>query len=257
MKRFLRENWFCITIAIPSIATIVWILYPDSHDSTRISAAAGVAVAAATLILAALTWRSVKISREHIEIQRRPILIPDSPLMFLNSESSMANVWERLNNADAVRIRLRNAGGGTALNVRAVLILRPYNPKVLPTQFSAFEAFPLPSGDSREIEMGLGGTIFNIDDQAGGVQLGVPPEEPGPENVNPANRRPRRVARLTLTWRDEAGLKHAGFFDLDAQSRWHVVGFRHGIPRDLQDLDEEKGVQIRKEQRGRLNPFRQ
>lgn len=142
------------------------------------------------------------------------------------------------------------------MSVRAVLMRRSDNPNVLPEQFSAFEALPLPPGDVREIPMDPGGTIFGPDDRVGGIRLGVPPEEPGPGNVDPADRRPRRVARLTLTWRDEAGLKHAGFFDLDARGRWHGAGFRLRIPRDLQDLDEEKGVQIRKEQRGRLNPFR-
>lgn len=256
MKRFRQENGFLILTGILSIAAIAWILYPDPRDPVRISAAASVAVAAATLILAALTRRSVEISREHIEIQRRPILIPDSPLMFLNSESPIANVWERLNNANAIRIRLRNAGGGTALNVRAVLILRPYDPKVLPKQFSAFEALPIAPGGSREIEMGEGGTLFSADDRVDGIPMGVPQEAPGPKNSDPHDRRPRLVARLTLTWRDEARLKHAGFFDLDAQSRWHGVGFRHGIPQDLQDLDERKGAQIQAERRRRPDPFR-
>jgi hypothetical protein len=62
-----------------------------------------------------------------------------------------------LANASALRARLRNAGGGTALNIRAVLMLRPHDPKVLPKQFSAFEALPIAPGDSREIEMGEGG----------------------------------------------------------------------------------------------------
>ena len=267
MKRFRPGNGPLVLIIVLSTVAIAawvlyWILYLDPHDPTRISAAAGVAAAAATLILAALTWRSVEISREHIEIQRRPILIPDSlpmPPGFQElpedlKREARERVETLLANASALRARLRNAGGGTALNIRAVLMLRPHDPKVLPKQFSAFEALPIAPGDSREIEMGEGGTLFSADDRVGGIPMGVP-EAPGPGNMNLLDRRPRRIARLALTWRDEAGLKHAGFFDLDAQFRWHGVGFRRGIPQDLQDLDEEKGRQMWEEQRQRPNPF--
>jgi hypothetical protein len=243
MRRFRPGNGSLVPIIILStVAIAYWILYPDPHDPTRISAAASVAVAAATLILAVLTWRSVKISREHIEIQRRPILVPQSPpwdpqLSPWGSDvppdlARMAGSPQWLANTSDVQIRLRNVGPGAALHICGVLMLRRHAPQTLPERFSIFGALPLAPGDSREIIFREGGTLFTEQERIGGIPLGVPQEE-------------EKIARLTLTWRDEAGLKHAAVFDLDHRKRWLFVGFRHEIPEDLWDMDEKKRREIR------------
>jgi hypothetical protein len=116
-----------------------------------------------------------------------------------------------------VQLRLYNVGSGTALSVCGVLILQPHDPKTLPKQFSVFERLPIAPGDSWEIALREGGSLFSGEERIGGIPLGVPQEE-------------EKIARLTLTWRDEAGLKHAAVFDLDHRKRWLFVGFRQRDP---------------------------
>jgi len=130
---------------------------------------------------------------------------------------------EWLASALEVQLRLRNVGPGAALEICGVLMLRRHDPETLPKRFSVFEALPLAPGDSRDIVLREGGTLFSEKECIGGIPVGLPREE--------------KIARLTLTWRDEAGLKHAAVFDLDRMKRWRPIGFQHEISEDLWDLD--------------------
>jgi hypothetical protein len=236
MRRWLQENWAVLLVPLLALGAIAWILVPDPRDPVRLGSAANVTVAAATFILAVLTWRSVQISRRQLASQRRSILIPQSPPNIPENVppdiKEIAGNPQWLANTSDVQIRLYNVGSGTALSICGVLILQPHDPKTLPKQFSVFEQLPIAPGDSREIIFREGGTLFTEQERIGGIPLGVPQEE-------------EKIARLTLTWRDEAGLKHAAVFDLDHRKRWLFVGFRHEIPEDLWDMDEKKRREIR------------
>ncbi|GEM_PF-4264324 len=80
MRRRLQESRAILMIVLPTIGVVTRIMFPDPRDSVRLGSAANVAVAAAALFPAFLTWRSVESSRRQRASQRRPILIPQSPL---------------------------------------------------------------------------------------------------------------------------------------------------------------------------------
>lgn len=213
-------------------------------DPYRIGAASSAAVAFATLLLAWFTWQSVQQSREQMRAMRRPVLVPISaPPRDAPHSREFA-------------IEIRNVGCGLALAVWAVWIPRRASAQAgLPRQYSAAHPFPIPPGEAASVCLKEGETLFAEEDRIGEEPLAVPAGEPGPETIDPSERRPRRIGRLTLTWRDVFGLKHAGTFDLDLQGRWIAERIQEKIPKDLADLDREKGERIRKDQQDRPDPF--
>jgi hypothetical protein len=239
MRHRVQETLAFFLVVLLAVGAIlgaaVRVLVSGFYDPGWVSFAVDVALAIATLIL---MWQSVEISRRQLTSQRRPILIPQSPPWHPHlspwdphAPSGLAEMVESptwLARISDVQLWLYNVGSGTALSICGVLILQPYDPKTLPKQFSVFERLPIAPGDSREIALREGGSLFSGEERIGGIPLGVLQEE--------------GIARLTLTWRDEAGLKHAAVFDLDLTGRWLPIGFQHEIPEDLWDMEKEKRV---------------
>jgi hypothetical protein len=233
-----RENLATFLVALLSVVAIavaiIGILRSGFHDPVWPSFVANLAIAIATLIL---MWQSVEISRRQLEGQRRSILIPESPPFSPHEKFRKGGGY--------FSVRIRNVGSGAALEICGLLMYRPDDRKALPTQFFAFEALPIAPGSSRDIAFRKGVRLFTGKERIGGIPLGISRKAPGPENIDPTDRRPGWIARLTLTWWDEAGLKHAAIFDLDYAGVWHHVSFRAGIREDLRDLNEKKGREIR------------
>lgn len=242
MRRHPDRARLAALMAAMLLMFILIIILPG--DPYRIGAASSAAVAFATLLLAWFTWQSVQQSREQMRAMRRPVLVPISaPPRDAPHSREFA-------------IEIRNVGCGLALAVWAVWMPRRASAQAgLPRQYSAAHPFPIPPGEAASVRLEKGGTLFAEEDRIGEEPLAVPAGEPGPETIDPSERRPRRIGRLTLTWRDVFGLKHAGTFDLDLQGRWIAERIQEKIPKDLSDLDQEKGERIREDQQARPDPF--
>ena len=86
-----------------------------------------------------------------------------------------------------------------------------------------------------------GGTTFDGDDKIGEYSLCVPEERAPEQNFNQSDRRDRCIARLTLTYHDIFGRKHASIFDLTQTGGWVEIAIIPNIEHDLGDLHEAKG----------------
>lgn len=197
----------------------------------QISEVASVAVALATLVLAYVTYLSVRQARDAQRALARPVLVP-------------ANIPQSkyVEKGEATNLDIQNVGSGVANDVWVVLF--PYSDPLpwVPTQLSLRDHLPLRPEERRRMPIAPGGTTFTSRDRIGRVSLTVPPELARESGFpNPHDRRERVVARLTLSCRDSVGLKHAFIYDLDWLDHWVLVSTGPLIRKDLRDLDAEKG----------------
>ncbi len=133
---------------------------------------------------------------------------------------------------------------GIATNVWGVLM--PPAPMPSSTyQYSHRLASPLSVGEEGPIYFTKGGTVFTCDDKIGSHTLCVPKER-APEDgfADTTDRRDRCVVRLTLTYSDIFGRKHASIFDYTLTNMWVCVAFIPNIEYDLDEMDEAKGIKI-------------
>ena len=95
------------------------------------------------------------------------------------------------------------------------------------TQYASRLGSPLAAGSSPvKVYLNQGTTQFQENDHVQGYTLSVPPE-----------RADRFLARLSITYQDIFGRKHASLFDLSDRGIWVNVAFLTAIERDLADLD--------------------
>jgi len=202
---------------------------PICPDQTGI---ATIAVALATVVLAAITYLSVREVRHGQRALSHPILVPTN----VPNQKDLVNATER-------PIDVANVGTGVATDIWGVLFPQSTPQPWVPRQLSLRHTLPLRSGEVRAMTFSAGGTMFTEKDRIGPFLLTVPPEL-APERgfPNPLDRRERVIARLTLTCRDSFGLRHAAVFDLDWLGHWVSVATSRQVRRDLRDLDAGKGL---------------
>ena len=204
-----------------------------SSEQTRINAIASLAVALATLFLATVAFVQILESREQIRraeyASLRPLLVPDT---------SFDN--EQLHDNEIVQIffDVRNVGSGVATNVWGVILPLPESETITTNQWCARPDNPLAANDPSRLVFSKG-TIFGQNDRIDGVSL-VPQKILSPNS--PLVRDDRYAARLTLTYSDVFGLKHAAFFDLTTNNKWVCFAVRNEISKDLSDLNSKKSI---------------
>jgi hypothetical protein len=129
-------------------------------------------------------------------------------------------------------LTLVNVGTGTALNTWGVLVppkhvsLRPY---------SLRNQIPLLQENRAEVRFYSGRFIFTEKDKIGAYDL-MPSSELTKKDGT--TRRLRYAARLTLTYLDVFGNKHATIYDLTDENEWKFVADVH-VQRDLDDMDKD------------------
>lgn len=188
--------------------------------------------------------------RQFLEAQYaadRPILVPLPRMRIpLDGGEPERIYWDDTR----LPIEIRNVGPGIATNVWGVFM--PPQPLPLSShQYSLRLVAPLSSGDTvgRWEQFSRGGTMFNCDDKVSGYSLCVPRELAPEENFNQLDRRDRRIARLTLTYHDIFGRKHASIFDYTQIGIWIEVAIIPNIEHDLGEMDEAKGHELMAAQR--------
>jgi hypothetical protein len=229
LMKIIRSDWTIVGILLfSSLASLcVW---TASESSTQVSAIASIAVAAATLMLALFTYRTIIESREQSSHNRRslerPILIPST----LPNLDDLVNAKERY-------IDIKNSGRGVATNIWG--LLSPYTDpgNSVPTPLSMRFPFPLPAGDTVQTLFQIGGTIINRADLIGEHSLFVlPGKGPMQDITDLGDRQERSAARLTLTYHDIFGSKHAAIFDMTTQGKYRFIATLDNISMDITDI---------------------
>lgn len=140
-------------------------------------------------------------------------------------------------NQPSVRVQVRNVGPGLALNIRGIVFgsRPPYEASSM-TRRGHSQTFPapLPAGGEYTNNWESGGAVVSGDRRIGPHTLFAPTTPPADEKRRGVA---EMVARLTLTYSDIYGRKHAAIYDLTETLRWVEVAYIPNIPQDLGDLE--------------------
>lgn len=205
---------------------------------------ASLIAAIATFIIIVITLRQLRLTREARYDSCRPLLYPSEKAVLARSTTGETVLGLP---AAGKGLVVYNAGAGVATNVLGAI----YGPKpadlvqtLSDHQYLRLET-PLPDKASTPIVSAPGGWILPGDMSVVGhganrTTLYAPPKPALGSQMYKAT--PNVVWRLTLTYHDIFGRKHASVFDYTDQFVWRCVGFFPGIPKDLEELDRERRV---------------
>ena len=191
--------------------------------ATSIAAIASGLAAGAALWVANLTRKEVRTSQEQVSVsnetrydQQRPLLIPSSAYSMKKG-------------------MVQNEGTGLALTLRGVFFGMHCAPDDPPTSQVLAELGPLRAGSGLEFAMSpsklriRGGSTLDREGKYSFL--------PGPlDEAEQQSLVLPRAGRLTITYRDMFGRRHASIFDYREQIGWEYVVFLSGIDRDILDL---------------------
>lgn len=161
----------------------------------------------------------------------RPLLIPLE--LYVHNTPGIID-WDA-----AQFIKIHNGGTGIATNVWGVL-MPPASVLSISNQHHIQFWIPLrPGVDSSEDIIGTlftrGGTLFSCDDKIGEYTLCIPEIQKG---------RGDRTARLTLTYSDIFGRRHASIFDYTNTGNWVQVDILTNIQQRLDEIDQAKRIKL-------------
>jgi hypothetical protein len=173
----------------------------------------------------------VRIGQEQIYAQHRPILIPSGDLPVI--ELGMGIDWSKRE----WPISLQNVGTGVALHIKGVLLgAKPTRPATLNERYALWDQPPILPGAQSQKEMQQGMTAVPGDRKIGGYTLFA--SDP-PRDHMQAMSMPWVLARLTLTYHDVYGRKHATIFEYTQSHGWNggMNTFLVNIDWDLEELN--------------------
>jgi hypothetical protein len=213
------------------------------------------ALVVCTIIILLANWKLVQAGQDqarasHEQVRqaleaeydsRRPLLVPVGSLPLRVDDNRKAFDF----NQAECPLTLRNVGSGVALNIRAVM--HPPRPQESPAFVTSRQTLwlgtPLAAAESIETKTKVGMTIVSGDANVGSdpsYTLYAPRVPSLSETLRIAT--PHVVARLTVTYHDVYGRKHASVFDYTDQEMWICAGFARAIPQDIEDLDREERI---------------
>jgi hypothetical protein len=217
-------------------------------------------VAASVIAAVAAVWLAVQIrqlveaSQEQLYSQQLPVLVPIEPLISADYRiSDNFGGYNRQRNPGYDRsltyatIAIRNSGPGIALNIWGVVF--EAEPELVVhkqtgQRHSHHYALPLEPGKDIKVEWTAGGLPMNGDAEIGATiryKLFAPGK---PTSAESQHGETEKVARLTLTYSDIFGRKHAAVYDFTAQNQWETVAYLRNIAKDLSDLEREVLSQV-------------
>ena len=225
-----------IVVLIAAIPVVIFAW--QSPDALRVSAVAGVLVALATLVLAAVSSLQIQETREQAQkVERaslRPLIVP---------ALSFDNVNIQNNSQTKIVFDIQNAGNGLATNIWGLVFPIDESIGIPINQWVARLDNPLVAHTGSRLEF-VRGSAFDKNQQIDGIPL-------APKNVSPTSspldRHDRYVAQLTLTYTDVLILKHASFFYLTDKNQWVCFAVKDEIRNDLSDLNNEIEARFQRE----------
>ena len=172
-------------------------------------------------------------AQETLYALNRPILTPRAPLPLRDNNLD----WD----AQHHTIKIRNVGTGVALHVWGVLLApKKQETSDIPSQYCLRAHVPIAQEDNHLDTFYIKGEtkfrgdelIENRDGMAEHYCLCPPSVNPSSDGLEG-----KYVARLTLTYRDVFGRKHASIYDHTDRHRWTFVVHLDDIRNDLEDLN--------------------
>lgn len=155
----------------------------------------------------------------------RPLVVPMAPDLSEQQESGEPITFDWT--SDYTFVTIQNVGVGIASNIW-IAMLPPAPAPDSSAQYVSRPGSPLPAA-SGAVKVYLNqGALFHERDSLGEHTLSIPPE--GNSGTD------RFVARLSITYHDIFGRKHASIFDLSDRGLWVQAAFLTHIKRDLGDL---------------------
>ena len=179
--------------------------------------------------------------RQFLEAQYaacRPLLVPVAEFP---GNPGIGPFLDEVNwNVDSKSIWLRNVGTGIATNIWGVLM----QPETMPPpniQYAGFVGSPIsPTDHSLEVLFLRGRTKLTCEDTIDEHTLCVPKDLSPKQDFEQNARGDKYLARLTLTYHDIFGRKHASIFDFTKRGVWVNRAFVPNIKHDLGEMDEAK-----------------
>ncbi len=215
-------DWATIVLDVLTLLIVIasFLAIRDNRNQTKTALAEGRTQSQAALALA----------HEQIEQDKQPILIPLSPLPLT------AVVGELDSTVPELSVDLMNVGTGVALNIWGV-IATPESFSRRPFSFSN-EAFLLQS-EHRTIKLDMHRIDFFAEDYKFGEYNLWPSSELTELSQGGTGKKLMYAVRLTLTYMDVFGIKHATIYDCTSENKWKFV--KHfPIKYDLEDLYKDK-----------------
>lgn len=230
-----------IVILILGLAAVCMSLIFDPHSVTAVGT---VTLTVATLLLVTVAFFDIHESHKQVQeqidesrkqaqetqhAQLRPLLIPRGLLPTEPTETWPAD-------ADGLYLDVQNVGSGVAVNVCG-LLLSSTESGPRPNKF--YLRFDLPMAPNEPVKRWLKrGTHLSreltIGNEGDKVPLGCPDT-------------PTCKARLTLSYRDILGYRHASIFDLTTDgvnSIWQHEHTLKEIPHDLAEISKQEGKNL-------------
>jgi hypothetical protein len=230
-----------VLIWIVGLALILF-AFLEPIGSGRVGVIASILVAIGTLQLALVSyWQTKQLRSQFAESQQsalrlftesqhsslRPILIPHGSL-------PKKDLW----NQSDFKLFIANAGGGVATNILGVLLPPEEERNVLPQQFFMRMLTPLAASHSLGTIFHIGGTKLSYTHTISGYSFCVPRKhKPARELRDIYSVEDPRLARLTLTYVDVFGDKHASIWDMSTSGAWVEVAILQNILKDIYDID--------------------
>jgi len=173
-------------------------------------------------------------SLETLHALNRPILAPRAPLSLHNNDLN----WD----SQHCTVRLKNVGTGVAINIWGIL-LPPKKPESVesPLHYCLRAHVPISQEDNDidsyfllEEKKYYGDEMIEKRDGTSKQYSLCPPSLSEPSDA--VDGKYAYVARLTLTYTDVFGRKHASIYDHTDRHRWKFVAHLDDIRDDLEDI---------------------
>lgn len=222
----------------------VWLARPDGLAATATTFAA-----LATLLAVIVGLRGIQVGRElalkaleeghnqFLEAQynaSRPLVVPVSPdpsEQYEAEESVIVFDWNT-----TMFTTIQNVGTGIATNIW-IALLPPAPMSESSSQYARRLGSPIaPGGDPLKVYLHQDITLFKENDSINDYSLCVPPDR----TAGSTERADRFIARMSITYQDIFGRKHASIFDFSERGIWVNVAILPNIAHDLGDMDAAK-----------------
>lgn len=240
---------------------MTWSEFFTGVGATAAPVAAGAAVFAAiyTRRIMQAGQKQVKVSQEQfrqsVEAERDaqlPVLVPIEPLLCAEyGQHTETGLYAQPTKSGYdrtlpfARIAIKNAGPGIALNIWGVVFeSEPEWDSLRETGQHHSHRYDIPLGPGQDIKkdwtagsVPVRGDKEMVDITAAKRYRFYAPRQP--TLAESQRGETEKVARLTLTYSDIFGRKHAAIYDFTMQHQWENVAYLRNIEQDLSDMERE------------------
>jgi hypothetical protein len=218
-------------VLVATLAVVIWYTKKTSDMS------------AATREMAAATRDIARASQQQGYDQQRPLLVPTGTPIFQTNNPDWLD-WQ----AGEQNVAFRNVGAGVALSFVSVLygcesnVVGPIGQEqrvddTKDTHWTCWLDTPVGTGETVPAKYKIGASVFHRGyDHIGRHRFNAPPQPSYGEVLH--ERASYHTARITATYLDVFGRKHASIFDyVQHTDGWQLVEFVPAIEQDLHDLE--------------------